>query len=364
MERDLLELYQLKRSSGYGSGIEDFRSFLNYQARLERLDKTGALSPSPSLVDLHSKARQDEGRRHSYPDHVDLDFLQRAIQKAQDALKGPKPPKPFSPSLDMLHTRWRKADQEIEERIHPTRKPLPASLPPAEDAEVDALFRRQGTIAKCGREQVSNADILRLRPAQWLNDEIINFYGQMILARAESSKENPSNSKVNGRNGPINAHYLSSFFWAKLKGQGYQKGRLAKWTKQVDIFSKDVILIPVNHNNAHWTAAAINFRKKRIESYDSMGMERGQVFKILRQYLDDEHRDKKKKPFDFTGWTDYVLPDTPQQENGYDCGVFTCQFLESLSRGEETFDFTQKNMPYLRRKMVWEIGGTRLREEP
>lgn len=57
---------------------------------------------------------------------------------------------------------------------------------------------------------------------------------------------------------------------------------------KIDIFSKDVILIPVNHNNAHWTAAAINFRKKRIESYDSMGMERGQVFKVrqLRKGLE------------------------------------------------------------------------------
>lgn len=64
----------------------------------------------------------------------------------------------------------------------------------------------------------------------------------------------------------------------------------------------------MNHNNAHWTAAAINFRKKRIESYDSMGMDRGQVFKVLRQYLDEEHRNKKKKPFDFTGWKDYTLP--------------------------------------------------------
>ncbi len=94
---------------------------------------------------------------------------------------------------------------------------------------------------------------------------------------------------------------------------------------QIDIFSKDVILIPINHNNAHWTGAAINFRHKRIESYDSMNMDRSQVFKVsripfsqshialmmlfqyLRSYLDAEHRNKKKKPFDFTGWQDYTF---------------------------------------------------------
>ena len=60
----------------------------------------------------------------------------------------------------------------------------------------------------------------------------------------------------------------------------------------------------------------------------------------------------------------YILQDTPQQQNGYDCGVFTCQFLEALSRGEEEFGFTQDNMSYLRRKMVWEIGHVKLRDDP
>lgn len=94
--------------------------------------------------------------------------------------------------------------------------------------------------------------------------------------------------------------------------------------RKFDLFSKDVVLIPVNHNNAHWTAAAINFRKKRIQSYDSMGTARSEVHKVvvipfliivgfisplskaLRKYLDDEHQDKKKKPFDFTGWVDWI----------------------------------------------------------
>jgi hypothetical protein len=61
--------------------------------------------------------------------------------------------------------------------------------------------------------------------------------------------------------------------------------------------------------------------------------------------------------------TDIRLQSTPQQENGFDCGVFTCQFLESLSRGEETFAFSQENMPYLRRRMIWEICNRRLRDD-
>jgi len=93
-------------------------------------------------------------------------------------------------------------------------------------------------------------------------------------------------------------------------------------------------------------------------------MDRSTVFKRLRAYLDAEHRNKKKTPFDFTGWENHTLPDTPQQENGHDCGVFTCQFLETLSRGEETFNFTQTDIPYLRRRMIWEIGNAKLRTEP
>ncbi|EJD55463.1 cysteine proteinase [Auricularia subglabra TFB-10046 SS5] len=243
-----------------------------------------------------------------------------------------------------------------------------SKLPPAAEKEVDELFSKRGQIAKCARENVNDKDISRLRPGQWLNDEIINFYGAMLLERAQKAGANKeNNSKANGvprvngakTKGPMKIHYFSTFFWTKLN-EGYEKSRLGKWTKKIDIFSKDVILIPINHNNSHWTAAAINFRRKRIESYDSMGMKRDNVLQLLRQYLEKEHQDKRKKPFDFTSWTDYAPEDTPQQENCYDCGVFTCQFLETLSRGEEEFAFQQKDMPYLRRKMVWEIGRATL----
>ncbi|KAG8822627.1 Smt3-specific protease, partial [Serendipita sp. 399] len=81
----------------------------------------------------------------------------------------------------------------------------------------------------------------------------------------------------------------------------------------------------------------------------------------LHTYLDKEHMDKKSSPFNFEGWVDFFGEDGPQQENGYDCGVFVCQTMENLSRGVSLpFDFTQKNMAYLRRRMILEIANESL----
>ena len=156
----------------------------------------------------------------------------------------------------------------------------------------------------------------------------------------------------------------------------------------------------MNHQNSHWTAAAINFKEKRVESYDSMGIAKEKVFAVristlhVSNYLDSWSKRiyglismrntwTRRKSLSISqigktgpqmfvffslliqAWmTDSVaMQTTPQQENGFDCGVFTCQFLETLSRGEESFRFSQKNMPYLRRRMIWEIGNAALRDD-
>ncbi|KAJ7579928.1 cysteine proteinase [Mycena floridula] len=362
-DRDALlkALYLEKQKSGFRSGMPDFEGWISYRAKLEHQQdgrrRAVGLTPSTSLVDLRALALGpgDRSRRHSTPE-VTTAFLQSALEKARATLQEPKPPKPFAPSLEQLRLRTRTKDDEIERRLRGPKAPaLPEALPPKDDAAVEGFFRKLGIISKYAREQVGDSDLKRLRPGQWLNDEIINFYGAMILGRSEDQMA----GKENGGNKGLNVFYFTTFFWSKLEKDGYDKGRLAKWTKKVDIFTKDVVLVPVNHHNTHWTGAAINFRRKRIESYDSMNMDRSNVFQQLRGYLDAEHRNKKKKPFDFTGWVDYTLDETPQQENCYDCGVFTCQFLEWLSRGEEMFGFSQQDIPYLRRRMVWEIGNAK-----
>ncbi|PPQ63528.1 hypothetical protein CVT24_004756 [Panaeolus cyanescens] len=284
------------------------------------------------------------------------EFLHRYLERAKSTLNSPRPPKPYIPAIEELEVRRKKKVAELDSRL--AIPSIPSALPPVDDQEVTSLLKKRGVISKFAREQVSDTDLRRLGPGQWLNDELINFYGALILSKSEALLQEAKAKKGKA----LDIHYFSTFFWSKLVNEGYEKGRLAKWTKKIDIFAKDVILIPVNHNNAHWTAAAINFKQKRLESYDSMATLDQGVFKVLKSYVEAESLNKKKKPFDWDGWVDWAPETTPQQENGFDCGVFTCQILRAVSRGDEEFAFSQKDMPYLRRRMIWEIGHAKLRD--
>ena len=44
----------------------------------------------------------------------------------------------------------------------------------------------------------------------------------------------------------------------------------------------------------------------------------------------------------------------PLQKNGFDCGVFLCQYAEHLSR-RAPLDFTQAGMRNYRKRMIYEL---------
>ncbi|RKO83586.1 hypothetical protein BDK51DRAFT_23192, partial [Blyttiomyces helicus] len=195
-------------------------------------------------------------------------------------------------------------------------------------------------IIKAFNVEITRADVQTLKPRQWLNDEIINMYCQMVMKRCKSNPERyPA------------VHCFNTFFYKFMCDTGYNAVR--KWTKKIDIFALDAVIIPV-HLGMHWCCAIINIAKKRFEYYDSMHGGPGSCLQTLRKYLTAEHLDKKRSPIDLSSWTDYSPRDIPAQENGFDCGVFTCMWMEYASR-REPFDFSQTNMPYLRQRIVAEI---------
>ncbi|XP_015752182.1 PREDICTED: sentrin-specific protease 1-like [Acropora digitifera] len=185
---------------------------------------------------------------------------------------------------------------------------------------------------------LKRSDLATLSTLNWLNDEIMNFYFHLLVERSR-------------REGNLKIHAFNSFFYPKLIKSGYTS--LRRWTKKIDIFAMDMVLVPV-HLGMHWCLAAIDFNKRCITYYDSLKGSNAQCLTALRAYLNDESLDKKKKPFDLSEWKLAAPKDIPEQLNGCDCGVFACKYAEYLSRGAK-FDFDQRDIPYFRRRMVYEI---------
>ncbi|XP_039212294.1 sentrin-specific protease 2 [Crotalus tigris] len=187
---------------------------------------------------------------------------------------------------------------------------------------------------------ITRRDIQTLRNQQWLNDVVINFYMNLLVER----------NKMPGF--PV-LYAFSTFFYSKLSSMGYNA--VKRWTKEVDLFQHDIILVPI-HIRLHWALVVIDLRRKTIKYFDSMGQNGIRICMRLLQYLQEESKAKKNLDINVSSWILYSMKphEIPQQLNGSDCGMFTCKFADFVTR-DKPIAFTQFHMPYYRKKMVWEI---------
>lgn len=192
-------------------------------------------------------------------------------------------------------------------------------------------------------------DLITLAPRGWLNDEIINHSLNLVLKRSLSS-ENTKYPKI---------HVFNTFFYTFLKSGGH--ARVKKWTRKIDIFSLDLVLIPV-HLGHHWCMAGIDFRSKRILYFDSMLGSGDLATDLLLNYVTKEYLEKKGLELNCSEWKLYIPNDIPIQDNGYDCGVFAIMFGRCLASPHfpvhdipKKFPFSQADMPNLRQQIAYEI---------
>ncbi|VDM66843.1 unnamed protein product [Strongylus vulgaris] len=88
--------------------------------------------------------------------------------------------------------------------------------------------------------KLTRKDLSTLSGLDWLNDEVINFYLQLVCQRSTRSKNLPD------------TYAFNTFFYANISTKGYSS--VKRWTRKVDIFAYDVLLVPV-HLSVHWCMA-------------------------------------------------------------------------------------------------------------
>uniref|UniRef100_A0A914PSQ9 Ubiquitin-like protease family profile domain-containing protein n=1 Tax=Panagrolaimus davidi TaxID=227884 RepID=A0A914PSQ9_9BILA len=140
------------------------------------------------------------------------------------------------------------------------------SLPPEALQLVERAWNRHANedeiFVHTPAAKIIRKDLKTLSGLNWLNDEVINFYLDLVVKR---SKEDGSLPKV---------YAFQTFFYTKLIQKGYDS--VKRWTRKIDVFDYDIWIVPVHLKHYwskkydHWCMAIVDVQSQRIEYYDSM----------------------------------------------------------------------------------------------
>ncbi|XP_074518141.1 sentrin-specific protease 3b [Halichoeres trimaculatus] len=183
------------------------------------------------------------------------------------------------------------------------------------------------------RHVLTMDDLGTLYGQNWLNDQIMNMYGDLVMDSV-----------------PEKVHFFNSFFYDKLRTKGYDG--VKRWTKNVDIFQKDLLLIPI-HLEVHWSLVSVDIPRRAITYFDSQRTLNRRCPKHIFKYLQAEAIKKDQREF-LTGWKGFFKMNVGRQNNDSDCGAFVLQYCKCLALGQP-FGFGQQDMPRLRRNMYKEL---------
>lgn len=154
------------------------------------------------------------------------------------------------------HLRGSRINLELEPRNSSIQPPIDQFSRPLKYSVTEGLgksWSKPLLYPKTGKKKISVEwmDLERLDEGEFLNDNLIAFYLRFLQDQLE--ERSPELAK--------RVYFFNTFFFASLtntqrgkKGINYEA--VQKWTRSVDIFSYDYVVVPINES-AHWYVAII-----------------------------------------------------------------------------------------------------------
>ena len=212
---------------------------------------------------------------------------------------------------------------------------------------------------KFGKREISKHSLLKMfERTEWLNDELITYYFELLKHRQVVLLEH---KQLHTR-----SLFFPTSFYSSLIGVGMDVStsfcyeRVSTFTKRLlkdeTVLDYDNIFIPINVSNSHWICGFVDVRRKLVSVYDSkrnnvsmqeqnltrfMAMEEGRLSLENGQSFGGNYSVESGK-FDCVG---------PFQNNHYDCGLFVCLFADCLSI-HQGLNFREEHMTVAKQRMI------------
>ena len=242
--RPFLSMISAKPTSSYDNESSNFRGTSNTSSSAmtsssaknhttsncnesSNLDWTSNTSSSNSIIDISDDSEVDNDSNPNSPSNSIIVISDESDLDADGIL----------PSLRNIEL----SEAQRENIMHIMQRPHT-------DAAVE-IVEKFGIPMTVGKIQC-------LKPTVWLNDEVINFYIEMMSERVKSK----------------GVYCFSSFFMIKLlEKDKFTYKRVSRWPKKakVNVCELKKIFIPI-HVPGHWAVVFIDVLNKEIYYYDSL----------------------------------------------------------------------------------------------
>ena len=234
------------------------------------------------------------------------------------------------------------------------------------DDKIMFTYPLKNTRTSPNRMDITDHDLQTLAPGNYLNDRVIQLYFNMMVMKERA------NSKI---------HIMDTLFFTMLSRKGVVS-QIDKMLKVEELVQKELIIIPVNQKQFHWTLMLIVRPDKIANAFKRTGFQRGRPHThIIRldSQVDDttsgsitvndihsfahglllkwlNHLVRHQKTIVMTLQKKHVplmRPDVPQQNNGYDCGVYCLKFVQIIYKQFDLYtNLTDKDSPHVENHII------------
>lgn len=113
----------------------------------------------------------------------------------------------------------------------------------------------------------------------------------------------------------------------------------------------DLIFIPVNHKNTHWSLVVISMYSNTVKWYDSLGWKGEEFLQASLDWLVAHIQQTVGCTLDTSNWR-LISPSCNKQANMYDCGVFVCMYADFLADSLPVWNVCSTHMQLFRKKIA------------